>query len=105
MRRRLQSGSEKESVKMMIVNDSYGGEGIHWWTVVVYLGPCGKRPIPRGPKGVTDVVELASDDDTPDDSGGRVTGKVDDAQQTSAGGGASADRRERVVRSGKKKME
>ena len=99
MRRRLQSGSEKGTIRMMIVNDSYGGAGIHWWTAVVYLGPCGARPIPRGPMGLTDVVELGSDDDSPDDSGGRVAGKVDDAQQTSAGAGASADRRERVVRS------
>ena len=66
-------------MRMMIVNDSYGGEGIHWWTVVVYLGPCGKRPISPGPM-LTDVVELASDDDSPDQSGSRVAGKVDDAQ-------------------------
>jgi hypothetical protein len=98
MRRRLQSGSEKESVKMMIVNDSYGGEGIHWWTVVVYLGPCETRPISPGPV-LTDVVELASDDDSPDQSGSRVAGKVNDAQQTSAGAGASAGRRQQVVRS------
>ena len=99
MRRRLQSGSEKETVRMMIVNDSYGGAGIHWWTAVVYLGPCGARPIPRGPKGLTETVEPASDDDSPDGSGGGVAGKVDDAQQTSAGAGASAGRRQQVVRS------
>jgi hypothetical protein len=45
------------------------------------------------------VVELSSDDDSPDGSGGRVAGKVDDAPQTSAGAGASAGRRQQVVRS------
>lgn len=84
---------------MMIVNDSFGGAGIHWWTAVVYLGPCGARPIPRGPMGLTETVELSSDDDSPDGSGGGVAGKVDDAQQTSAGAGASEGRREQVVRS------
>jgi hypothetical protein len=80
LQRRLQSGSEEATVKVLIVNDSYGGKGIHWWTAVVYFGPCKKRPIPHGPMGSTIRVEPSSDDDGPDDSGGRVAGKICDAQ-------------------------
>ncbi len=43
--------------------------------------------------GLTENIELASDDDSPEQSRSRVAGKVDDAQQTSAG------RRQHVVRS------
>jgi len=49
--------------------------------------------------GLTENIELASDDDSPEQSGSRVAGKVDDAPQTSAGAGASAGRRQQVVRS------
>ncbi len=37
LQRRLQSGSEEATVRVLIVNDSYGGKGIHWWTAVVYF--------------------------------------------------------------------